>query len=139
MPCVLELSPLLKKLKNKGTDKARRTGTTSMVSSWSKRKQRGDKKLKLLDFCISKERQQKLERAAVSTLTIPCSLEEPPETPGLRQPQLVLFSVLCSLAKAEVILPRQGSSRISPQGWHSSCKVTGEKLAWLHPSNGSRF
>lgn len=26
-----------------------------------------------------------------------------------------------------------------PQRWHFSCKATGEKLAWLHPTNGSHF
>lgn len=105
------------------------------------------KKLELLDCSISQEEQQKLQRAATSTLSIPCcwgALEEPPETwslpaaPGLRQPRLVLFSVLCSLAKPEGALPHQDSSRIFPQHWHFSCKVTGEKLAWLHPTNGAK-
>lgn len=65
-----------------------------VISAW-------DKKLELLDFCISQEGQQKLERAAASTLTIPCyrALEEPPETrtlpaaPRLGQSQFVLVSV----------------------------------------------
>lgn len=102
-----------------------------------------DKKLELLDFCISQEEQHKLERAAASTLSIPWALEEPPETwslpaaLGLTQPQLLLFSVLCSLAKAEGTLPHQDSSRIFPQRWHFSCEVTGERPAWLHPKRES--